>query len=235
MMMNYQHFSVPPGKHAVIVGKNGGGKSQQLMTLARNNTQRVVILDTKIDDDFLYLNDKNETLKVADSYLEMIRLLNKQDFDYLIVRPVDQELSDPEALDNYLKVLAGCKNLSIFIDEGYQFHNGGRAGSGYVSILTRGRSRRLSLIVCTQRPVWLSVFTFSEATYFFIYELNMLIDKKKLREFIPLADNFNLRKFYYYFYDTNEGVVIECEPVALFKPEKTPQKTSIFSVWGWKK
>lgn len=214
---------IPPGKHAAIVGQNGSGKSQQLINLVRNNPQRVVVLDTKLDDDFLYIARRDEVLIVANSYKDMIAAINDGEFDVLIVRPENHELASHEALDNYLKALSQCRNLSIFIDEAYQFHNSGRALSGYVSILTRGRSRKLSLIVCTQRPSWVSTFTFSEAKYFFIYHLNMSQDHKKLREYIDLPDFDKLGKFQYFFYCTDSKNVLRCEPVELFTREKVIQ------------
>jgi len=221
---------IKPGKHGVIIGKNGSGKSQMLICLARLNHQRVVILDTKLDDDFMFLAEGDEVLQCAESYQETVDLLNAANFEYLIIRPKANELSVPEALDNYLKLLSKCKNLTIFIDEGYQFHNNGRAGSGYVSILTRGRSRGLSLVVCTQRPLWLSTFSFSESSYFYIYDLMLDNDIKKIREFIPFPNEaLNLNEFYYYFYCTFEKRGIICKPIQRFK-RSIEHKVSLFKI-----
>jgi len=217
--------NIPAGKHAVIIGQNGSGKSQMLMYLARHNSQRVVIFDTKIDNDFLSLARGDEVLQVANNYQEMIEILNRGDFDYLILRPQDFELSEPEALDNYLKALAKCKNLSIFIDEAYQLHTAGRAYPGYISILTRGRSRNLSLIVCTQRPSWVSTFTFSEPSYFFVYRLILTKDIKKVSEFVPIPEEWDIERFAYYFYCIHERSVVRCKPINIFSQKVAKQNT----------
>lgn len=224
---------IEPGKHAVIVGQNGSGKSQQLINLALANKQKVVVLDTKLDDDFLFLAVGNEVLQVVESYREMIDLLNSGQFHYLIVRPQTFELDNPTALDNYLVVLSKCRNLSVFIDEAYSFHKSGRAGPGYTAILTRGRSRKLSLIVCTQRPCWISVFTFSESTTIYAYFLSVERDRKILYDYIGEQNFDELAEFCYYKYDVKSKSVIQCVPVKLFKRElftKRLSSKSIFSV-----
>ncbi len=209
---------IPPGKHAAVIGKNGSGKSQQLMRLALMCEQRVVILDTKLDDDFLFLAYNSEILEVAESYKETIKALKRGVFDYLIIRPQDFELASPEALDNYLVLLARQKTTTIFIDEAYMFHSAaGRSGPGFTALLTRGRSRGLSLIVATQRPAWLSLFTFSEASYFYIYDLGLAKDKAKVREFVPLPKEYEYATYHYWFYDTIANALTYMAPIKPFK------------------
>lgn len=221
---------IPPGKHAAIIGKNGSGKSQQVMRLALMCPQRVVIMDTKLDDDFLFLAYGSEVLEVSNSYKEAIKALKRGVFDYLIIRPQDFELSNPEALDNYLVLLSKQKDTTIFIDEAYMFHSAaGRSGPGFTALLTRGRSRGLSLIVATQRPAWLSLFTFSEASYFYIYDLGLAKDKAKVREFVPLPKEYDYAVYHYWFYDTIANDMTYMSPIKPFKRtlHKPPPKKGI--------
>ena len=211
-----------PGKHAVIVGQNGSGKSQMLIHLAIENTQPRVIFDTKLDDDFLYLAKGKQKLLVANGYKQFLSYI-KKDFDYLIVRPAGFELPEAKALDNYLIRVAKEKNLSVFIDEVYHFHNSGRCYEGLHSLLTRGRSAGLSVIACTQRPAWISVFLFSEASYFIVYRLLPLKDRKKVAEFIPYNSELPPDFHFYYFSLTDKHEDCQlCEPIKIFKrPDKS--------------
>lgn len=227
---------IPPGKHAAVIGKNGSGKSQQLMRLALTCPQRVVILDTKLDDDFLFLAYGEEVLKVAESYKDTLRALKRGAFDYLIIRPQDFELANPEALDNYLVLLSKQKSTSIFIDEAYQFHSAaGRSGPGYTALLTRGRSRGLSLIVATQRPAWLSLFTFSESSYFFVYNLGLEKDRAKVREFVPLPKDYKTETYHYWFYDALKDSLAYMLPIKKFvrtMHKKPPSKGILKQLFG---
>ena len=217
---------IAAGKHAVIVGQNGSGKSQQLITLARENKQQVIIFDTKLDDDFLSINSTKQKLVVANGYREFVKALRENKFDYLIVRPQKFEISEPKALDNYLDYLTDFKNLSIFIDEAYPFHtSGGRCYEGLLALLTRGRSSKLSVIACTQRPSWVSNFIFSEASYFYIYRLVEKKDRQRVAGFAPYNAEIP-PKFHFYYYDLVDDLpeCELCEPIKLFKPRRKDVK-----------
>jgi len=219
---------IEPGRHAVIVGQNGSGKSQMLIHLALENSQKRIILDTKKDDDFLHLAKGKQVTVTANNYREFLKHLKKPLFDYLIVRPEKFELADPRALDNYLSVIAELKNYSTFIDEAYPFHsNGGRCYQGMTAILTRGRSAGLSLITCTQRPAWVSNFIYSESSIFFIFRLIQEKDRKKIAEFIPYNREMPER-YYFYYHDINgENRSDLCEPIKVFKRPITKKKNVI--------
>ena len=220
---------IVPGKHAVIVGQNGSGKSQQLIYLARNNEQPVVVFDTKIDDDFIHLATPSQKLVVVNNFREFLKALKQKDWHYLIVRPQKFELSNPIALDNYLDVLNELKALTICIDEAYPFHGkAGRCYQGLLALLTRGRSRKLSVICCTQRPSWVSNFIYSESSYFFIYRLVQKKDRKTISDMIPYNEEVP-ENYHYFYYDLIEGGA-ECElkePIKLFKRRPLPKKKTI--------
>jgi energy-coupling factor transporter ATP-binding protein EcfA2 len=220
---------IESGKHGVIVGKTGSGKSQQLLHLALSNEQPVIIFDTKLDDDFLFLARKNEISRVCHSYKELADELKRNDAEYLIVRPQEFELSNPQALDNYLHLIyTKANNKTVFLDEAYQFHtNGGRAGTGLTAIMTRGRSIGLSLIACTQRPVWVSKFLLTEASYFYIYELNNKADRKIVSESVEY-DQEKPPRYHYYYHDFSMHNSELREPVPIFKRKHPPKQPNRF-------
>lgn len=221
---------IESGKHAVIVGKTGSGKSQQLLYQAQVCDQPVIILDTKLDDDFLYLARKNQKLVVCDDYRGLSIQLKKDDADYIIVRPQEFELAEPKALDNYLSLIYNKSgDKTVCLDEAYQFHSGaGRAGAGVISLLTRGRSRGLSLVSCTQRPVWISKFLLSESSYFFVYELGQKTDRKAVSDCVAY-DGENPPRFHYYYSDFTMQNSELREPVKVFKRREPPPRNGFFN------
>lgn len=50
--------------------------------------------------------------------------------------------------------------------------------------LTQGRSKRISMVVLSQRPVWLSRFVFSEADFFMVFDLTHTDDMKIVAAYI---------------------------------------------------
>lgn len=70
----------------------------------------------------------------------------------------------------------------------------GRAGSGLIALLTRGRSKGISVLMSTQRPAWLSRFCFTEAQKYYIYRLTDRRDSKVLGEYIRVFSKKVLQK-----------------------------------------
>jgi superfamily II RNA helicase len=74
--------------------------------------------------------------------------------------------------------------------------------------LTQGRSKRIPMIVLSQRPVWLSRFVFSEADFFQVFDLTHSQDMAKVREYIR-DDSRNqlerpLKDFHSFYYDVGK-------------------------------
>jgi DNA helicase HerA-like ATPase len=83
---------------------------------------------------------------------------------------------DKEGIDNYLWQIWKHENIGVFIDEGYMVGD----SSAFRAILTQGRSKRIPMIILSQRPVWLSRFVFSEADFFQVFQLNILNDRMQI-------------------------------------------------------
>jgi hypothetical protein len=54
------------------------------------------------------------------------------------------------------------ENTGIYIDEGYML---GVRNPALNACLTQGRSKRIEMMILSQRPVWMSKFVFSESNY----------------------------------------------------------------------
>jgi hypothetical protein len=142
---------------------------------------------------------------------------NQKKWDYVILRPTIEESLDPTFLDNLLLFHYNyLRHIGAYIDEVFMFHNGGRVGPGLMALLTRGRSRGITLTMSAQRPAWLSRFCLTESQRFFIFRLVDRDDRKRLSEIIPGMDvKFNPEKFYFQYFDFDLNAPVYFSPVAL--------------------
>jgi hypothetical protein len=88
-----------------------------------------------------------------------------------------------------------------------------RKSKAFDAILTQGRSKRIPVIVLSQRPVWLSRFVFSEASYFQVFWLNDFRDRQTVQSFIPADTENRLPDFNSLWYDVGRDRVSRMLPV----------------------
>lgn len=187
------------GERALITGQTGSGKTGfAVWLLTRLEQSPVVIYDTKEEPKFSAL--KNSV--IVESVGEVQEQIDKAEVDYIIFRPPVHYTADPAKLDALLIVhYHNWRNVACYIDEVYQFHNQGKAGNGLVGLLTRGRSRGITVIMSSQRPAWLSLFAITEAQRFYLFRMQYKPDRKKIAEVIPnFADLKAPPDFGFYFY-----------------------------------
>lgn len=101
-----------------------------------------------------------------------------------IMRP-DVE-TDDAAVTAYLYAVYRQENHGIFIDEGYAVP-GGKNCKPLNAILTQGRARNSPVIVCYQRPVYMSRFAVAQASFIVHFEENDERDLMVVRQFMMPA------------------------------------------------
>jgi DNA helicase HerA-like ATPase len=69
----------------------------------------------------------------------------------------------------------------LYIDEAYHIKELGLEPL-LIKFLTQGRSKKISVVVGTQRPAWISKFAFSEPTHVFCGRLTLGADLKKIQD-----------------------------------------------------
>ena len=74
------------------------------------------------------------------------------------------------------------ENIGIYVDEGTMVTGMG----GFNACLTQGRSKQIPMIVCTQRPVSVSRWLFSEASFYMLFPLTDERDRKTVSSFVPV-------------------------------------------------
>lgn len=121
--------------------------------------------------------------------------------------------TDAEQLETWLRTVWEIEGIGLYIDEGYMLSTNSKA---FRDILTQGRSKKIGVIINTQRPYFLDRFVISEADYFQIFHLNDKEDRRRLSGFIPSEDvdlDARLGQYHSIWYDVKRNIVVELEPV----------------------
>lgn len=187
---------------------------------------RGLILDTKLDDSYRRLPGS----LIVDSLEEYDDGL-LEEYPFVIVRPqpaeFDIEILDAFLLERYHQLQRVC----LVIDELYSVAPGNTPSPGLTALLTRGRTRGLTILSGVQRPAWISQFCFSEADYFAVFRLQLDRDRERLADFgaPEMLDN-PLDKYFFWWYKVGEDRAVLHPPLTplpalaplpkVFEPEK---------------
>jgi len=204
------------GERVFVTGQTGSGKTAFIVWLLARMTQSpVMIYDTKEEDKYLTLPDS----LLVSSQAEADDAFHNAEYDYIIVRPPVAETSEPEVMDAYLlHHYEAYSNCVAVVDEAYQFHRGGRAFPGLIALMTRGRARGLTTIMCTQRPAWISKFLISESQKFYVFYLMLSDDRKRMDDIVPDFSTLpDPPKFGFYFLKAGERKATKYSGVKLDK------------------
>lgn len=185
-----------------IIGKTGSGKTQfaawHLST--RSFTSKPwVVLDFKLDD---LLNAIPETRELAVTSKAPTRP------GLYIVHPTPAQERETE---DFLWRIWERGNTGLYVDEGYMINPRSEA---FQAILTQGRSKRIPVIMLTQRPTWVTRFAFSEADYISLFTLNDRRDVKVVQQFMPMPIEQRLPDAYFsWWYDNARNIKAVLKPV----------------------
>lgn len=124
-----------------------------------------------------------------------------------VVRPLPDW--DNEAVETYLWKVWDRGKHGLYIDEAYMM---GRFNKAYDAVLTQGRSKRVPVIACSQRPSWLSRFQMSEADFHQVMHVQNPADVKRLQEWVP-GMRPTQRNYHSQYYDVAKGSLEYLKPV----------------------
>lgn len=210
-----RNFIPQHGERALIVGMTGSGKTGlELWLLLRIPTSPVVIYDTKIEPKF----DKLPSNTVVETISEMLEAYKDVTKDYIIVRPPVEMLGEPQELDNYLWAQYLHMHDSVAaLDEGTTFHSrSGFAYKGLLSMMMRGRSKGITTIVCTQRPVGIARNILSEMSKAYIFHIQDKRNREILDNVIPDFSKLPLPdKYAFYFWEMGMHTPTLFQPIKL--------------------
>lgn len=164
---------------ALFIGMTGAGKTwAQLKLLEPHYGKRQIeILDTKGDNLIAQID-----APVVDK-LEDAPLYTFPEYPLVIYRPSGEELADPGVLDDWCQWVYDRKNTTAWIDELSQLGNSTRPKMGFLNMLTRGRSRGVTVYMGSQRPVGIPKIAYTESQYIYKFYLADVKDRQRVAEY----------------------------------------------------
>jgi len=112
-------------------------------------------------------------------------------------------------LDQFFGRIWEKQNCGVYIDEGYMID----VTDNFNALLTQGRSRKTPMIILSQRPAWISKFTFSEANFVQVFHLLRKADRKSVADFVPLDVDERLPPYHSFWYDVDQDELVRFNPV----------------------
>jgi hypothetical protein len=194
-----------PTDRITIIGPTGSGKTHAAMWHLSNasfTSRPFVVIDPKREELVSQIEGAN--------YIP-VGEIPKYPGIY-VVNPIP---SDAPMLDKMLIDIWDKENIGVWIDEGLMFGT----GDGIDACFTQGRSKRIPMIMLMQRPVWVSRFAVSEATFIQYFGLSDKRDRQTVQAFAEnLTVDAPLKKYHSFYYDVSR------KQNYLFKPMPTSDK-----------
>jgi len=180
------------GVRVLIVGQSGSGKSHHSrLLIAEQSEIPFLVFDFKDDDNIQkHFYKLGERVAKTSDYSKVYGLLKQ--YSIVIFTPsisyTDDDISDC-LIDFYNRV----RNCGVLFDEAYLLPD----CIGVKTLLTRGRSRGLSVISCSQRPVVMPSVCRSESQKIYIHRLTLPQDCKTMYELtgIPVQQIRDLKGY----------------------------------------
>lgn len=126
-----------------------------------------------------------------------------------VTRPIPEH--DDDAVEESMWGIWRQRRTGVYVDEGYMVH---RKNSAFKALLTQGRSLQVPVITLSQRPVWMSRFTISEADFHQIFFLADAADRDVVQRFVPHdIEETRLPKYHSWYYDVGQDEFTGLSPV----------------------
>jgi hypothetical protein len=123
-----------------------------------------------------------------------------------LISPLPTQL---EAVEDFLWRVFERGNIGLYIDEASLMPDTG----AFQAILQQGRSKRIPVISCTQRPVSVARPVFTEAFYYCVYRVADKRDYKIVEGFVPADLSAPLPRYGWRWYDVERTRLLTMAPV----------------------
>jgi hypothetical protein len=199
-------FRLPgPTDRTAIVGRTGSGKTVMaafLLGEADIDRKPWIVVDYKGERIF---NDIEKQEKTAITEIGVHDKIPSKPGLY-VVRPIPAQ--DDENINELLWRVWEKGNAGVYIDEAHLLPSSDALKANLVT----GRSRRIPMIVISQRPVWVPREVFSEANHHVAFDLSRLDDRKLVGEWVNSRDIGRISGFRSHWYDVNRNARFRVNP-----------------------
>lgn len=196
-------FRFPGGDaRTTILGATGSGKSTcgvWMLAAQRFDKRPWIIIDSKREEIFDKIGFPPIQTLTLDSPIPKEKGL------YLVSPIPGQE----DALEAFLWRIWKRENVGLYVDEAASIPD----GNAFPAILQQGRSKRIPVIACAQRPVSVARALFSEASFFAVYRMTDKRDYKVVEGFVPGDLSQPLPWHCWHWYDRQTDTLLKMAPV----------------------
>lgn len=190
--------TISSSDRCLFIGKTGSGKSYLAKQVMHSgNFKRIIVYDPKIEHDDLT------------SYF---LVTNVKDFYYALkvgkakIRCGFHDMK-PEDFNFVCKAAYSLGNTLVVADE-VPFMRG-KLLDFHEKLIRMGRKRNCGIWHCIQRPAWVNSYILSESEHYFVFQLQLESDRKKIEGVIgePATQANELRDHECIYYNARSGEV----------------------------
>lgn len=194
--------TIEPNKHVLICGMTGTGKSYLCENYLRTY-KYVVKLDTKDETGERRSEGKSpwSGLREGKDFTVVHRLedLDEVETDKIIFVP-DYDEQNEDTYNQFFRWIFERGNTILWIDELMSIGTVNSFPRELGRIMTQGRSKGVGVWACTQRPSGIPSCVPANASYFFVFDMSLPQDRKKLVETTGMVKMFEYPKGYNFWY-----------------------------------
>lgn len=177
-------FYIESDAHVMVAGATGTGKSFLAEEYLRGYTN-VIKLDTKMEIDERRLQGLSgwRGLKEGKDF-EVCRTLEdcmNSTYKKIIYAPCYDEYN-LDGFDNFFNWVFARQNTILWIDELMSIGTVHKYPMGLHKLMIMGRSKHIGVWSCTQRPSGIPTIVPANSKYFFVFNLYLNADRKKMVE-----------------------------------------------------
>lgn len=193
-----QSIDLKPGERGLIVGQTGTGKSVLAKSLLPK-TGKLIIIDPK--GEFEYFEPNGKQMPV---YRELAAVKLRKPARF-IFRPREGDIANIHVYDGVFQHAYEQGDTTVFVDEIIAFANHNRYPHYMAVCYQMGRSKRVSILACTQRPKRIPEMVKTESQRFYCFKLNNPEDIKEARSVCAGYDPARMPDYHSFLYYYNKA------------------------------
>ena len=194
--------TIPTNKHVLVCGMTGTGKSF-LCEQYLSRYDYVVKLDTKDETTERQLEgvsawdglEENKDFTIIRNIDELDEVETKK---IIYAPPYDEQ--NEETFNRFFKWCFDRGNTIVWVDELMSIGTVHKYPRELGRLMTQARSKNVALWCCTQRPSGIPNIVPANCSYFFVFDMALPQDRKKLVEVTGMLEMYKLPKDYNFWY-----------------------------------